>query len=200
MALALAIAFPLSGCDSTGIDGPMTPCTSGCGGGGNGGGGNGGGSADSLIVPVNPMQTYLLVESGFTALNAQAVSLAGLGVAPGDSVCFRAVGDYVIGGGVLASQNDQPLGLGVFSATPRLDPIDQRNRVLDAVEAGEDIVSPATVATGSPTDIDQDFDATNACLTVPAGARYLFLSVWDNYFADNTEVDGQTFGVSVRRN
>lgn len=201
VALAVAVALPLTGCDSNGID---LPCTSGCtpGGGGNPGGTpGGGGTPNATFVQVNPMQTYLRVETGFQALDAPAVSLDDLGVAEGESVCFQASGDYFIADGVLSSDVNPGQVLAVFSGTPVLEDTAQRFRVPDALDAGEDVVSPATINSDEPTDIEEDFDATDACVTVPDGARYVFFSVWDNYFDDNTDADadGAPFGVAVRR-
>ena len=173
--LAAALVLSLAGCDTTGIDD---------------------GQPVSVVVPVSPRQTYTLVSQD-DALDAPAVSLAGLGLAPGDPVCFRAEGDFNIAGTFYASENSQPLVSAVFSATDRLLGGSVRRRVPDAVEAGPDLVTRPSDRGALDTDIPEDFDATRLCLTVPSGARFVFFAAYDTYYADNSNIPGTPFGVRV---
>ncbi|WP_412063363.1 hypothetical protein [Rubrivirga sp. IMCC45206] len=213
--LTAAVAFALSGCDSTGLNLPCEDCGSHGGGtydhpGGGGshgggsdgtGGGTTGGSADAdVFIEVDPRQTYLRT-FGDHALDAPALRLADEGLKAGDHVCAVAVGDFILGPGIRASEQGQPLLTAIFSADDTLSPSDERVRIKTAVEAGDDVVTPDTESGGHATDVPQDFDATSVCVTIPAGARYVFLSTFDTYYADNTaDPDGtQPFGLLLKR-
>ena len=218
--LLVAVALTLTGCDSVGLDdgsgsgGSGHPCTTDCGGGtgGSGGGdgkpgdgkpGDGGGSA-SGAVPVDARQTYLRTHEAGTEdqpLDAPALDLADLGLAPGQPACFEALGDFVYYDDLRARDRDARLVTGVFSSSATLLGPDAWDRVPGALDAGDDVYTESTYRDGLGTDIAQDFDATSGCVTVPDGAKYLFLAPWDNLYRDNADalVDGQPFRVAVSR-
>ena len=209
--LTAAVAFALSGCDSTGLDSFCEDCggpgdyPTGGGhpddGGSEEGGSDGGSTSDAeVFIEVDPRQTYLRT-SGDHAVDAPALRLADEGIEAGDYVCAVAVGDYVLGSGVLASSQGQPRLTAIFSADDTLGPDDRPVRVKKAIEAGDDVVTPDTQAGGFATDVPQDFDATSVCLTIPEGANYAFLATYDTSYGDNTTVPNATqpFGLLIKR-
>ena len=100
---------------------------------------------------------------------------------------------------------------GVFFATVRVIPRARpeivisnftkgdARRIKDAIDGDWHIETRPSYTTGAPTDIDEDWEATDACWTVPAGATHVFFSVYDDMFLDNTDalVNGEAFGVAV---
>ena len=88
-----------------------------------------------------------------------------------------------------------PLGvgaglLGVFSGSDALllPPNTPTVRVPDAIDAGNDIVTPNSNTDGQPTDIPQDFQIfphTDFTVVAPPNATHLFLGVGDSFFSDN---------------
>lgn len=203
-----AAALTLSACDSTGIDSPDDFCSVDCTGGGTtgttpGGGSTGGGSTGTMpartFAPVAPTATYLLAEAGTPA--ATAYLLSDFGLAPGNTACFKATGDFTVYPGRLASATGNPVVTGVFSASSALSATSERNRVKDAIDGDWDLPTAPLFTTGAPTNIDEDFKAADDCWTVPASATHVFFSVYDNSYADNADanVGGQPFGVQVSR-
>ena len=189
---AAAVALTASGCDSNGIDSP---------GGGTPGGGNtpgGGGTPTPALTfaPVNPAATYLRTDAG-TAF-ATPILLSDYGLAPGDTACFRMVGDADLGGGTLASAGEVRL-TGAFSAGSALNAPSELNRIKDIIDGDWFVATLPVTTSGETSDIDADFDVTDDCWPVPAGAAYAFFSVYDGYFADNTDANagGQPFGVVI---
>ena len=230
LASLLALSAPLTGCDSVGID-PAEPCLScaadggsgsdgdaggdpGDGGsdddGGNGSGDDGDNSGDGdredRFVEVDPGATYLRVSSDDaegSVRPARAVLLSDLGLGAGKPACFAARGDffYYPLDGLRASSRGGALVTAVFSRTDELGPRDDQNRVVGAVDAGDDVVTADTFLGGHATDVDEDFAVANVCLTVPEGARYVFFSATDDVFNDNADVreDDRPFGVVVKQ-
>jgi hypothetical protein len=57
-------------------------------------------------------------------------------------------------------------------------------------DAGTDVFTPRTLWLLNPTDIRQDFEIGNATVvSVPPGARFLFLTPIDNHYDDNFSFD-----------
>ncbi|HEX9952520.1 MAG TPA: hypothetical protein VGB53_12185 [Rubricoccaceae bacterium] len=202
-AFAAAVALTISGCDSTGIDTTVGSDTDedggGTTGGGTGGGGTtGGGSTPALtFAPVNPAATYLRTDQ--STADATPFLLADYGLTPGERVCFRTVGDFYYAPGLLASTRGEALATGVFSASNVLNATTERIRVKDAIDGDWDMYTRPTYGTAAETNIDEDFEVTDDCWTVPAGATHLFLSAYDDSFLDNSDANaaGQAFGVFV---
>ncbi|HEU4429670.1 MAG TPA: hypothetical protein VFT98_12995 [Myxococcota bacterium] len=123
----------------------------------------------------------------------QIVDLVSLGVAPGDRLQLRRK----------ASWSDDLLLVrtrvaGVFSSTSTLreTPIGgpfwnfSWSRLPDAINAGSDVTTPRTFWLLNPTNIREDFEIGDATVvTVPAGAKYLFLTPIDNHFDENFSFD-----------
>ncbi len=203
-AFATLVALTASGCDSNGIDtigGDTGGGTTHPGGGGTGGGTGGGGTtAPRTFAGLNPAATYLRTDR--ETPSPEAFLLSEFGIEPGEDVCFRTVGDFNYAPGVLAStRTDTPVATGVFSASSSVSSTSERTRIKDAIDSYWDIVTRPVLETGNETNIDEDFEVTNNCWTVPAGARYFFLSAYDDLFQDNTDANagGQPFGVIVAK-
>lgn len=189
LVLAAALLVVASGCDSTGLD-PSTP----------------GGTPPPPTTPppastfarVNPRATYLRADDGTPP--ATAYALAQYGLQPGDTACFKAVGDYTVYPGGLASATGNPLATGAFSATTTLNATSERNRVKDIIDGNWYIATKPLYSNGALTTIDEDFEATNDCWPVPAGAAYVFLSVYDDSYFDNADADpSQPFGIAITK-
>lgn len=221
LVLAIGAALPLTGCDSTGIDGPSAPpCSGGCTPGTPPG--HPGTPPPTTPPPTTPppttpppttppptgpktfvgldgRDTFLRTSEDPGALGPAILPLADLGLAVGNVACFQAVGDYGLGGGLLASQNEQPLVIAAFSASDRFAGSDVRIRIQDAVGPDAGLVTPLTAIGDLETDFTQDFDATDACVTVPTGAAFLFLGAWDAFYSDNEFAGDVPFGVRISR-
>jgi hypothetical protein len=139
---------------------------------------------------IDPTNTYLRTDDSDDAGDAQAIDLGQLGIPPGDRVGLSRLGDY-------EKQGEGGRGMiGVFSGSDTLAASDQRNRVVDAIDAGSDIRTEETFRDGNPTDIPEDFQiaATGGVkpwvtIDVPPGATHLFVSPIDNFFEDNADPD-----------
>ena len=51
-------------------------------------------------------------------------------------------------------------------------------------------ISDITFNRGNPTDVDEDFFIDDILITVPTGATFLFVTVPDTYYQDNSDPDG----------
>lgn len=194
LALA-AVTLVASGCDTNGIDTPPSP-------GGNTPttpGGTTPPTARFTFAPVNPAATYLRTDQDTDA--PIPFLLADYGLQAGDVACFRTAGDFAYGPGLLASSRTAgtPLATGIFSGSNIVNAVTELRRVKDALDGSWNVDTLPTYGTGAPTNVDEDFDATDACYTVPTGATHFFLSAYDDAFLDNTDVQagGQEFGVFV---
>lgn len=159
----------------------------------------GGGGGETAELPferdVDPTRTYLRV-SGDDAGDAEPVDIGSLGVQGGSQVRIVRQGSFTGSSG----------GLGmtaVFSGSGALSSGDQRERVVDALDAGEDYETSATFNGGQATDISEDFlvadnggEQTSVTVTVPDGATHLFVAAIDNYYQDNGQGD-PPFGVRI---
>lgn len=146
---------------------------------------------------IDPTNTYLRTDSSDNAGDAQAIDLQQLGIPQGDTIRIRRLGDF-------EKQGEGGQGMiGVFSGSDTLAASDQRNRVVDAIDAGSDIRTVETYQDGNPTDIPEDFQIADrtggnpaVTITVPSGATHLFVSPIDNLFDDNADPDDD-YGVQI---
>ena len=194
LAPGLLLALSVSGCDTVGIDdSTCTTCHDDP---------DEGGSTRGTVT-VDPRQTYLFADEQDDVpqpIDAVAVPLSHLGLEPGDHACFEARGDYYYSSeDYSARERGGPLVTAVFSSSGALRDVTARYRVEGAIDAGDDVQTETTWLGDAPTDIDEDFDATDACVTVPAGASYLFFSPVDRLVRDNADamVDDEPFRVDV---
>ena len=208
------LAFSLTACDSTGIDaGCKYRCGDDGGHGGNGhggddnggddnggddGGDDGNGGGTNATIDISPFQTYLRT-SDDDAIDAPAVSLTDLGYKPGDTVCFRVIGDFSLTDNYWASERGTGYLTAVFSATDHLGHDTELYRVSDAIEAGDDVFTLDTERNALRTDIDEDFSADAVCLTIPNGPEYVFCAAYDSFYGDNDNIDGTPFQVRIQK-
>lgn len=153
----------------------------------------------AIDIAINSKQTYLHAASADSALDAIPIELAVIGVAPGDRVELTQLGDFDNGpgGDVFTTL------VGVFSASPTLLPKIDLHRVVDAIEAGVDVLTTATFFGSEPTDVPEDFVVVNSffpagtiCVVVPPGATHLFIVAHDSLYEDNGDPDGD-YGVRI---
>ena len=152
-------------------------------------------------IKIDPTKTYLRVNPIDPAVvDAPAIDLAALGIAPGDLIRLRRLGTFTRG---VALDPEGPLDLaGVFASGAVLADRNQLNRVPGAVNGG---VAPPFVTELIPwspqdleTDIGEDFAIRDVHVRVPAGAAYLFVAAPDYYYSDNADSDGDLY-VEVTR-
>lgn len=182
LVLPAAALVLLAACDSYGVDPPLpTPDV-----------------IDTLgTVRVAPRATYLRTEQDPDAARAAALPLDSLGIAPGDALTFYVTGYVDLQPTATPAVRSRDL-VGLFAASPTLDAPDRLVRVPDARDAGADFVTDSTALGRLPTDVPEDFFATRATVTVPAGATHLFLAVHDVFYSDNLDV-GEGVSVTLLR-
>jgi len=154
--------------------------------------------AAQAIVPLDAKSTFVHVASESPS-GAVALALTPLGLHAGDCVRLRLVGDFDQG----PSADTVGDMWGVFSADATLLAGSQLHRVPGAIDAGAELVTPATFFGGQPTDVPEDFGIVSAAegyeevtVEVPAGAQFLFVAPADSYYSDNSDPDGD-FGVEI---
>lgn len=79
--------------------------------------------------------------------------------------------------------------IGVFSSTNQLLSVSEAARVPGAINAGDDYDTGETWFSHENTDIPEDFQitpSTGFLIQVPQNARYLFISMHDSWYPDNT--------------
>lgn len=128
-----------------------------------------------------------------------ALDLAVLGIMPGDEIQINRLGDFSYTG---AQTETAVTVIAVFSASDSLLGPGELARVVDAVATidGTPVETPMTNQCGTETDIPQDFAifGTSPPVTVPETATFLFVCASDEFYGDNTDMDGD-FGVEVLR-
>jgi len=147
--------------------------------------------ASTYNVTFDPRATYLLTNIDPNAQPAEVLDLAAFGISPGQTITLTSVGVIFFCDPQYCPQEFRP-GVGaVFSSSSTLLSSNVLNRVPGAIAAGTPWVSQPTYFGGLSTDIGEDFrvfDPTS--VTVPAGAKYLFLGIDDQYFGDNSDPNG----------
>lgn len=149
------------------------------------------------------------------ALAPLVIDLLDLGYTPGTSIRLQRLGDYTLTNPEFTHEPfaaDAFTNLGaVFSSSDILLGLDQvndaqPNRIPGAISMPEaafnddpargNNATPNTFTANLAANIPYDFFVGNTLITVPAGARYLFVGVPDNYYADNFDPDGD-FGLRI---
>ncbi len=133
---------------------------------------------------------------GMSLTGCDSNGIDSVGCSPSLPSC-TAWGDVALGDGTTASELGLPLVLAVFSTSDHLADASVFQRVTGATDAGEDVATPLTVPSDLDTDIHQDFDATDTCVTVPHDAEYVFFSAFDGYFDGNEAL--YDYGVVVQK-
>lgn len=133
---------------------------------------------------VSPRSTFLRTVDNDAAEVPTIIDLASLGIAPGSRVLLERFGSYSFG-----PEPDETgiRVIGVFSSSTTLLPTTQQFRVPGAIGVGIDF--PSQMLGENPSDIPEDFRLENLRITVPAGARYLFVGGVDIFYRDNRDLD-----------
>jgi hypothetical protein len=93
--------------------------------------------------------------------------------------------------------------IGVFSSTNQLLPVSEAERVPDAINAGDDYDTSETWFSHENTDIPEDFQitpSTGFLIQVPQNAMYLFISMLDSWYPDNTSPSSITVTIEKQSN
>lgn len=146
--------------------------------------------ARAADVFLNPKATYLHVCND-AALNAPALLLSDLGVAPGETIVIEVFGDWDNG----PNPDTSVSTFAVFSASDVLLDGTLLHRVQDAIPAGVPLTTANTYYCNEVTDIPEDFRVASAApntsvvVQIPLGATHLFVIAGDHLFVDNTDPD-----------
>jgi hypothetical protein len=154
--------------------------------------------AQSHKMALDPKGAYILTNQD-SPDNPLILSLSSLGIKPGDEIAGIGLGDL----SYCPSCSEMPVYAvcAVFSSSDTLLSTDMLNRIPGAIapnfsQAVECVTSP-TLFGNVPTDIPQDFALFTEPVTVPPGAKYLFVALPDTYYADNTDNNGD-LGVQLQ--
>lgn len=164
-------------------------------------------SSGSAEIEVSVKGTYLRTDPDQASQAASSVDSPGIvdlqsnGFSEGDTIRISFQGSFDRYG----QSNYETLDylIGVFSSTNQLLSIYDANRVPDAIEAGEDFETGETWFTRQNTDISEDFEispSTGFSIEVPENAKYLFVSLYDSYYPDNTAPSSIKVTLSTRAN
>ena len=143
----------------------------------------------SVEIAVSARGTYLYVDPQDNS-GVESPGIADLennGISAGDTILITYEGTVDRYGG----SDYQTLGylIGVFSSTNQLLSVSEADRVPDAINAGDDFTSSETWFSQENTDIPEDFQitpSTGFLIQVPQNAKYLFISMHDSWYPDNT--------------
>ena len=135
----------------------------------------------ALYHGVNPKSSYLRAWPGDNPRAPRIISLADLGVAPGDTLPLDTIGAYAE---LLELQDGGKTAMtAVFSSTNQLLGTDKQKRIPGAIEAGTDINTGGFLkcflifCSFQSSEITQDFRVDPGVdVVVPAGANYLFVA------------------------
>jgi len=147
-------------------------------------------------VAIDVFSAYLHVDPADVTNPAIPILLAGLGIAPGDSIHLQCSGDWDPGPG----GDTQTNLLAVFSSSATLLSTTLLHRVPGALGTALTNFSGGTWPGNEPTEIPEDFLVSfpGVAVTVPAGATHLFVTPADIYYRDNEDPDSD-LGVTLTR-
>jgi hypothetical protein len=157
---------------------------------------------------IDPQATYLRrgtgeflgsITSDVPVIDPVPIDLLGLGYTPGMSIIIEQLGDWSNSEG---GTDDIRRTIGVFSSdnaiitgdpdSPGPDAFDTVDRISSAIPAGSPFVTQNTFFGDLTTDIPADFlvssnDVHAIGITIPNGARYLWISALDTNYRDNSD-------------
>ena len=155
----------------------------------------------NIEISLSSRATFLRAEpfqgspsGGSIVQNPVIVDLSANGFQESDSITISYSGEYHYrafwdDGGLHETYSGEEIPLlGLFSSSQELDSIDNLNRVPDAINYGDDVITEPTYFQEYKTDIPEDFKIepySGASITIPEGAKYLFLCVYDGFYPDN---------------
>jgi hypothetical protein len=133
---------------------------------------------------IDPARTYLRTNDD-DAGDARPIDIGSRNIRLGSTIRLVRRGQFTGSSGGMGMT-------GVFSGSSTLESSDVRERVPDAIDAGEDFETSATFNGGLETDVPEDFriadnegEQTSVTVTVPDGATHLFVAAIDNFYEDN---------------
>ncbi|NOG86052.1 MAG: hypothetical protein HND49_20035 [Planctomycetes bacterium] len=124
---------------------------------------------------------------------SDAIELGSIGIHPGDYIRLEQLGFYKRG---VAFADDFNEMIGVFSSNNTIAPPANLNRVVGAIDAGDNFTTLVTSQGNLQTDIAEDFRITDIVIQVPVAAQYLIIAANDNFYPDNTDPNGD-FAVRI---
>jgi hypothetical protein len=155
--------------------------------------------SSQVFVKIDPRHTYLR-RNNDPAPNPAALALSALGLAPGNVVRIRRLGDFDNGPGAETFGTT----IALFSSSSTLLAETSLARVPGALEAGCDWTTAPTWSGSLPTDIPEDFvvaigagaaaTQNEVVVAIPANSTHLFIGAHDSLYYDNTDPDGD-YGV-----
>ena len=154
-----------------------------------------------ITVPVRG--AYLYVDPN-TSSGVQSPGIADLesnGISAGDTIMISFEGSVDNYGGT--DYHTLEYLIGVFSSTNQLLSVTSADRVSSAINAGEDIDTGETWFSKENTDIPEDFQitpSTGFTIQVPQNAKYLFISMLDSWYPDNTSPNQITVTIEKQTN
>lgn len=144
---------------------------------------------------VDPSRTYLRTNND-DAGDAEPIDIESLGIQSESTLRLIQQGSFTGSSGGTGMT-------GVFSGSAEFAASDTRERVVEAIDAGDDYETSPTFEGSQPTDISEDFliadnegNQTSTTIRVPEGATHLFVAAIDNYYQDNGQGDSP-FGVRI---
>jgi hypothetical protein len=155
----------------------------------------------ALYHGVNSKSSYLRAWPGDAPKAPRVISLADLGVAPGDTLHLDTIGTFA--DSTTLEDGTKTAMTAVFSSTSQILGTNQRNRIPGAIDAGTDINTGGywscflIFCSFQSSDISQDVRVDpRTSVVVPAGANYLFVAPLapSRKWADNS---GFGFGVDA---
>jgi hypothetical protein len=156
------------------------------------------GPAAAAVISLDPSRTFYHTDSIDSGADSIPIDLASLGIVGGDLVALRMRGDFCYY--FFPGCTESFFGAGaVFVNDSTLLDRNQPDRVVGAIDAGEDFVTPLTYFQHDPTDIPEDFyvgSSFDVVVEVPIGATHLFVAPSDSFWGDNRDLDGN-FALSI---
>jgi hypothetical protein len=154
-----------------------------------------------ITVPVRG--TYLYVDPRDSS-GVEAPGIADLqnnNISAGDTILITFEGTVDNYGG--SDYHTLEYLIGVFSSNNGLLSVSEAERVPGAINAGQDIDTGETWFSKENTDLPEDFQitpSTGFTIQVPQNAKYLFISMLDSWYPDNTSPNQITVTIEKQTN
>ena len=154
-----------------------------------------------ITVPVRGAYVYVDPNDSSGVELPGIADLENNGISAGDTIIITfegSVDNY--GGSDYHSVEDL---IGVFSSTNELLSVTEADRVPGAINAGNDYTTSQTYFSQENTDIPEDFlitPSTGFTIQVPQNAKYLFISMLDSWYPDNTSPNQITVTIEKQTN
>ena len=155
-----------------------------------------------IEVPVRGAYLYVDPRDSSGVESPGIADLQNTGISAGDTILITFEGTVDNYGG--SDYHILEYLIGVFSSTNELLSVSEAERVPGAINADEDMDTGETWFSKENTDIPEDFQitpSTGFSIQVPQNAKYLFISMLDSWYPDNTSpnqiavtIEKQTIG------